>query len=136
MIFLGVYNLLSLLLPRLQGIILDAVVNDRRSKFNANVLFYLYVSLGTGFFGGLQSLCFSIVGRKIAKTVRCRLFRGIVLQVLQSSPLRGDILRILLFSMETVVVNSHPDLQMMLAFWYVVCLVLSLLSVRSSLFSL
>lgn len=81
MIFLGIYNLLSLFLPRLQGTILDAVVNERQSKFNSHILLYLYVSIGTGFFGGLQSLCFSVVGRKIAKTVRCRLFRGIMYQV-------------------------------------------------------
>jgi ABC-type multidrug transport system fused ATPase/permease subunit len=78
---LGLFNLLSLLLPRLQGTILDAVVNDRQSRFNSNILLYLYVSIATGFFGGLQSLCFSVVGRRVAKTVRCRLFRGIVTQV-------------------------------------------------------
>jgi ABC-type multidrug transport system fused ATPase/permease subunit len=78
---LGIYNLLSLFIPRLQGVILDAVVNDKQSRFNSNILLFLYVSIAAGFFGGLQSLFFNVVGRRLAKTVRCQLFRGIVIQV-------------------------------------------------------
>jgi hypothetical protein len=81
LISLGTYNLLSLLLPKLQGAILDSVVNEKESKFNRNILLYLYISIATGLFSGIQSLCFSIVGRKMAKTVRCRLFKGIIIQV-------------------------------------------------------
>lgn len=75
------YNLLSLALPKLQGAILDAVVNDKGVKFDRNVELYLFVSIGVGFLGGIQSLCFSVVGRKIAKTIRLRLFTGIIIQV-------------------------------------------------------
>lgn len=81
MISLCCYNLLSLALPKLQGAILDAVVRDKSAKFDRNVELYLFVSLGVGMLGGIQSLCFSVVGRKIAKTIRLQLFRGIIIQV-------------------------------------------------------
>mmetsp|Transcript_25777 Transcript_25777/g.38159 ORF Transcript_25777/g.38159 Transcript_25777/m.38159 type:complete len:725 (+) Transcript_25777:119-2293(+) len=80
MLSLCAFNLFSLTLPKLQGSILDAVVRDKEVKFNRYVQYYLYVSLATGMFGGLQSLFFSIVGRKLAKTIRCQLFKGIILQ--------------------------------------------------------
>jgi ABC-type multidrug transport system fused ATPase/permease subunit len=85
---LGIYNVMSLFIPRLQGVILDAVVNDKQSKFNSSILLFLYVSIAAGFFGGLQSLLFNVVGRRLAKTVRCQLFRGIIIQV-PSPPLPG-----------------------------------------------
>eukprot|EP01041_Mallomonas_annulata_P009444 gene9444-19619_t len=73
-------NGLALLLPRIQGDILDSVVHETTSHFNEAVRFYLLVSVLSGFFGGAQSLCFNIVGRKLSNTVRRRLFKGIVVQ--------------------------------------------------------
>jgi hypothetical protein len=73
-------NGLSLFAPSLQGSILDAVVHSSYGDFNKWVLIYLLVSLCSGFIGGLQSLCFSIVGRKLANTIRCRLYKGIIVQ--------------------------------------------------------
>ena len=73
-------NGLSLLAPRIQGSILDSVVQSNLSRFNEWVRFYILVSALTGIVGGAQSLCFNIVGRKLSNTVRRQLYRGIMVQ--------------------------------------------------------
>ena len=41
---------------------------------------YLALSIATGALGGLRSLCFNLVGRRIMVWVRCRLFKCIISQ--------------------------------------------------------
>ena len=47
-------NALSLMLPRVQGEILDSVVQAAGTRFNAAVQLYLLVSALSGFIGGAQ----------------------------------------------------------------------------------
>ncbi len=38
------------------------------------------MSVATGFFGGIRSLCFSVVGAKMANDVRVKLFQAVIIQ--------------------------------------------------------
>ena len=73
-------NAASLLMPSIQGNILNAVVDENHEKFDYYVKAYLLVSVLTGFVGGIQSLCFSIAGRRLANNIRKKLYEGIVVQ--------------------------------------------------------
>jgi uncharacterized membrane protein len=77
---LCVYNGVNLWTPSLQGTILNSVVEGDYSSFNYWIRLYLFASIGIGVIGGIQSLCFNIVGRKLANTIRKRLFKGIIVQ--------------------------------------------------------
>ena len=77
---LGVNSLASLLLPRVQGGILDAVVRGDPASFRDEVTWLLGVSVASGVFGALRGLCFNLVGRRIACHVRNNLFRGMIRQ--------------------------------------------------------
>lgn len=70
----------ALFLPNFQGKILDAVYSMDRPALNDYIRWYLIISVTTGFFGGLKSLCFKIVGSKMSNDVRTKLFRAIIVQ--------------------------------------------------------
>lgn len=74
------FNSINLWTPMIQGNILNSVVQDNSNKFNYWVKVYLFVSIGAGLLGGIQSLCFNVVGRKLTNTVRIKLFKGIIVQ--------------------------------------------------------
>eukprot|EP01038_Epipyxis_sp_PR26KG_P016156 gene16156-21962_t len=73
-------NGINLLMPNVQGTILNSVVEGDDKVFNYWVKAYLIISISSGFFGGIQSLCFNVVGRKLTNTIRKKMFRGIVIQ--------------------------------------------------------
>ena len=66
--------------PLTPGKILDAVVHADTSEFNTVVVAYLLLSVTSGAFGGLRSLLFNIVGRRLSNTIRVQLYKGIVIQ--------------------------------------------------------
>lgn len=70
----------SLLLPNFQGQILDTVIKADTDRFEYNIKLYILVSVATGFFGGVRSLCFGVVGSKMANDVRNKLFQSIIVQ--------------------------------------------------------
>jgi ABC-type multidrug transport system fused ATPase/permease subunit len=70
----------SIILPNFQGEILDAVIAGDHSAFAFDIKLYILISVGLGFFGGIKSLAFNIVGSHIANDVRNRLFRAIIVQ--------------------------------------------------------
>jgi len=74
------YNMASLLTPKVQGAILNAVVDANYESFGKSVKFYLLISIFAGLFGGMQSLSFNVVGRKLTNTIRKKLFKGIIIQ--------------------------------------------------------
>jgi hypothetical protein len=57
------YNLISLMMPKVQGSILNSVVQDNHDKFYFWIKLYLIISVVSGVFSGIQSLCFNIVGK-------------------------------------------------------------------------
>mmetsp|Transcript_50662 Transcript_50662/g.126127 ORF Transcript_50662/g.126127 Transcript_50662/m.126127 type:complete len:946 (+) Transcript_50662:91-2928(+) len=73
-------NLLQLVSPNLQGSILDAVFKSDEPAYYDLVMKFLAVSALTGVFSGAQSLCFNIMGRRLANTIRNKLFRGMIQQ--------------------------------------------------------
>ena len=73
-------NCANLFMPTIQGTILNDVVDGDTHEFNKWVQIYLVVCIASGFFGGIQTLCFNIVGRKLANTIRNKLFSGIIMQ--------------------------------------------------------
>lgn len=77
---LALTNGSSLALPNFQGAILDSVVRADKSSFSHNIVLYLTLSIITGLVGGFQSLCFLVIGRKMANAARNKLFRGIISQ--------------------------------------------------------
>jgi ABC-type siderophore export system fused ATPase/permease subunit len=70
----------SLLLPNYQGQILDSVIQSDKSQFKRDIYLYLFVSIATGLFGAVRSLCFSVVGTNIAMDVRDSLFSNVIIQ--------------------------------------------------------
>jgi hypothetical protein len=54
---------------------------EARSSFVSVVLLYLACSVALGALGGLSSLCFNLVGRRIIVSVRDTVFRQIIKQV-------------------------------------------------------
>jgi ABC-type multidrug transport system fused ATPase/permease subunit len=70
----------SLMLPNYQGKILDFVVLNDRASFASHVMIYLGLSIILGLFGAVRSLCFNIIGRRIANTIREKLFKKMIIQ--------------------------------------------------------
>lgn len=80
MIFLLASNGVSLFMPNIQGSVLNSVVDGDNGAFHYWVLIYLIMSVCSGLIGGIQSLCFSVVGRRLSNTIRKGLYAGIVVQ--------------------------------------------------------
>lgn len=70
----------SLFLPNFQGTILDNVIQMDKDKFLTNIYLYLMLSVAVGFFGGLRTLCFNIMGRKMSNNITVELFENMVFQ--------------------------------------------------------
>lgn len=62
---------------------------QNRPGFKRDVLFLACYSTASGAFGGLRSLCFSVVGRRLAFTVRNQLFRAALIQDIAFFDRRG-----------------------------------------------
>jgi len=94
-------SVINLFLPNLQGQIMDNVIVARgvcsnasnhpdvpaglscdgaRDQFETTVLHYLILAIVLGFLGGLQSLSFMVVGRKIMVHIRGQLFQRVIVQ--------------------------------------------------------
>ena len=54
--------------------------NKASSRFSADIKLYIAVSVATGLFGSIRSLCFSLVGSKISNDVRNQLYTSILRQ--------------------------------------------------------
>jgi hypothetical protein len=80
MLFLLASNGVSLFMPNVQGSVLNSVVASDSSAFHHWVLIYLIMSVCSGLIGGIQSLCFSVVGRRLSNTIRKGLYAGIIVQ--------------------------------------------------------
>lgn len=78
--FLAVTSVAGLIIPRLQGHILDHVISVDIVSFRRDVFRMAMCSLVAGIFGGLRGLCFSVVGKRVLKDLQDRLFRGVVIQ--------------------------------------------------------
>lgn len=70
----------NLFLPNYQGRIIDLVIQGDAHAFTHGMLMYLAICSAQGAFGSVQKLGFNVVGRRIAKEVRDRLFNGIIVQ--------------------------------------------------------
>ncbi|CAI7811358.1 unnamed protein product [Closterium sp. NIES-53] len=72
----------GLLIPTYQGRIVDDVKDGHADKaqFHRDVLAMALCSLITGIFGGLRGLCFSVVGKRVLKTLQDKLFEGVIIQ--------------------------------------------------------
>lgn len=70
----------SLFLPNYQGTILDDVIHLDNEDFMDHILIYLLLSIAIGFFGGVRTLCFNIVGRKMSNSVQTELFENMIFQ--------------------------------------------------------
>lgn len=73
-------NGVSLFMPSIQGSVLNAVVDSDEGQFHLWVTIYLAMCVASGLIGGLQSLCFSVVGRRLSNTIRKALYGGIIIQ--------------------------------------------------------
>ncbi|GBG80484.1 hypothetical protein CBR_g30946 [Chara braunii] len=85
LITLGIFCLLvtagsSLILPNYQGSILDRVIQSDVPGFRADVVLLIAFSFVNGVFGGIRGLCFSMVAKRVLKTLQDRLFRGVITQ--------------------------------------------------------
>jgi|APGre2960657444_1045066.scaffolds.fasta_scaffold00360_3 ABC-type multidrug transport system fused ATPase/permease subunit len=70
----------TLALPNFQGSILDCVFRGDLPAFKRDVLLLIVYSVASGAFGGARSLCFSLVGRRLAFEVRNMLLRAMLIQ--------------------------------------------------------
>eukprot|EP00271_Cylindrocystis_brebissonii_P005331 TRINITY_DN17326_c0_g1_i1.p1 TRINITY_DN17326_c0_g1~~TRINITY_DN17326_c0_g1_i1.p1 ORF type:complete len:952 (-),score=203.08 TRINITY_DN17326_c0_g1_i1:320-3175(-) len=77
---LGVTSVSSLVLPNYQGHILDDVIAMDTRSFRRDVFLMIMYSLITGIFGGIRGLCFSVVGKRLLKTLEDKLFSGVIIQ--------------------------------------------------------
>ncbi|CAI5946616.1 unnamed protein product [Closterium sp. NIES-65] len=64
------------------GRIVDDVKDGHvdKAQFHRDVLAMALCSLITGIFGGLRGLCFSVVGKRVLKTLQDKLFEGVIIQ--------------------------------------------------------
>ncbi|CAM6128591.1 unnamed protein product [Calypogeia fissa] len=77
---LGVSSASGLLLPRFQGRILDHAINGDREDFKADLKLLIIFTIVTGLFEATRNLCFTVVGKRVLKTLQDRLFMGVVRQ--------------------------------------------------------
>ena len=73
-------SIATLSLPNFTGRVLDYVFAGDVAGFKHNVFLLVCYSIASGAFGGLRSLCFSLVGRRLAYEVRTSLFRSLLAQ--------------------------------------------------------
>eukprot|EP00039_Didymoeca_costata_P007517 m.100707 g.100707 ORF g.100707 m.100707 type:complete len:916 (-) comp13720_c0_seq5:44-2791(-) len=73
-------NMANLFLPNYNGKIMDRIIAGDRHGFQKDVLLYIYLSIGTGFFGAVRQFMFRLVGTKLANKVRNDLFSRVIYQ--------------------------------------------------------
>jgi len=73
-------SIATLSLPNYTGSILDTVFAGDVAAFKRDVFLLVLYSIASGAFGGLRSLCFSLVGRRLAYEVRTSLLRSLLSQ--------------------------------------------------------
>ncbi len=64
----------------LQGRILDHVIQGAVAMFKRDVLLLIVFSLITGLFEAVRNLSFTVVSKRVLKTLQDKLFTGIVIQ--------------------------------------------------------
>jgi ABC-type multidrug transport system fused ATPase/permease subunit len=77
---LMVSSVSSLILPNYQGRILDHVIQGAVAMFKRDVLLLIVFSLITGLFEAVRNLSFTVVSKRVLKTLQDKLFTGIVIQ--------------------------------------------------------
>eukprot|EP00850_Spirogloea_muscicola_P007655 SM000039S14485 [mRNA] locus=s39:386760:390769:+ [translate_table: standard] len=84
---LGVTSTSGLILPHYQVLLPAKLWQDPRpgdqaqpTRIRRDVLLMVVFSLVTGIFGGIRGLCFSVVGKRVLKTLQDRLFQGVIIQ--------------------------------------------------------
>ncbi|BFI16174.1 protein MpABC65 [Marchantia polymorpha subsp. ruderalis] len=77
---LAVSSASGLLLPRFQGRILDHAINNDRPHFKTDIQLLIVFTIITGLFEATRNLCFTVVGKRVLKTLQDRLFMGVVRQ--------------------------------------------------------
>ena len=70
----------NLTLPSYQGLILDSVIGQHRARFRNQIVLYVSFSVFTAVSGAVRALCFQTAGRRIAYTMRTRVFAALVTQ--------------------------------------------------------
>ncbi len=64
----------------LQGRILDHVIQGAVALFKRDVILLIVFSLITGLFEAVRNLSFTVVSKRVLKTLQDKLFTGIVIQ--------------------------------------------------------
>jgi ABC-type bacteriocin/lantibiotic exporter with double-glycine peptidase domain len=64
----------------LQGRILDHVIQGAVAMFKRDVILLIVFSLITGLFEAVRNLSFTVVSKRVLKTLQDKLFTGIVIQ--------------------------------------------------------
>jgi hypothetical protein len=77
---LMVSSVSSLILPNYQGRILDHVIQGAVALFRRDVILLIVFSLVTGLFEAVRNLSFTVVSKRVLKTLQDKLFTGIVIQ--------------------------------------------------------
>ncbi|KAL2623801.1 hypothetical protein R1flu_008046 [Riccia fluitans] len=77
---LAVSSASGLLLPRFQGSILDHAINNDKPKFKTEIQLLIIFTVITGLFEATRNLCFTVVGKRVLKTLQDRLFMGVIRQ--------------------------------------------------------
>jgi ABC-type multidrug transport system fused ATPase/permease subunit len=77
---LMVSSVSSLILPNYQGRILDHVIQGAVALFKRDVILLIVFSLITGLFEAVRNLSFTVVSKRVLKTLQDKLFTGIVIQ--------------------------------------------------------
>ncbi|KAL3686419.1 hypothetical protein R1sor_008993 [Riccia sorocarpa] len=77
---LAVSSASGLLLPKFQGSILDHAINNDKPKFKTEIQLLIIFTVITGLFEATRNLCFTVVGKRVLKTLQDRLFMGVVHQ--------------------------------------------------------
>ncbi|KAL2630546.1 hypothetical protein R1flu_015232 [Riccia fluitans] len=77
---LAVSSASGLLLPRFQGSILDHAINNDKPKFKSEIQLLIIFTVITGLFEATRNLCFTVVGKRVLKTLQDHLFMGVIRQ--------------------------------------------------------
>merc|ERR1719245_1337563 len=67
-------------MPKIQGNIIDHIIDSNREAFHENILIYTGLSLGNGLFGAIRNLCFAVMARYVAVDLRDLMFTAVTVQ--------------------------------------------------------
>ena len=80
LLFLVASSASSLLVPNYQGKILDDVVKSDSQTFMSDIEYFIGLNLLIGVLGGIRNLIFNIIGRRMAASIRERLYKSLLYQ--------------------------------------------------------